>query len=825
MRARRILQLAGVFAALVGLLLARLAQLQVSEHEDWQREAWRSRLSGTRIPYRRGSLLDRRGEVLAEDRKAYDLAWRYRDFRRGHPAAQLLEACALLGVPLDGLAESFARAESYAAYWLACRPQDLAALPAREREDLGFYLRRLAGVRAEESEAFRRWSGVREGPPLGDAFSWAAERHGESLRRARADWARLAAALGENGDALLRRLEGERRELEGHARFRALRKAAARASGLDVRGMLNVIQPAGDAAAPPQLLALARRWSWTGDPLALERLLREREPESGVAATLALVARAAPEDAAGLVRSERFAVHADRELTLRRDLAFTVVDLLVQEAAGFPGFSVREVARRVYPAAVSPQLVGAVGVPDEAQLRLLAEQRDEYGELARVFERNPDQEARYRALQRLLAAEAYYPGELTGKKGAELAFEPRLRGRSGELRVLRGAEEDARPAEVEFMPASEGESIRLALDAAWQRAAEDAIREAYAEVAAMDGLPPDLRSALRAPRCGFALLDLRDGGTPVLATLPTYTAEEFRAEYGRLLADPARPLRHRALGEGYAGATTPYPGSTFKPLVAAAALACDPGAARRRVVCDGTWRPRQGLAAGQRPLDCDERRAHGEVDMEEALMRSCNVYFYTLAEELGYPALHDFAAALGFGASTGLEVGREGKLLWSAESVRDPFTLARTGIGQVTVEAPPLQMARLYGWLATGTLWRPSLEAGGGAPLPDAPALAPAARALIVKALRRVVEDPRGTAHDPRWPLWEFRVAGKTGTAQSGAGAPVHAWFTGWFPHDRPRWAFAILCENAGVHGGDLAAVVLYRFLQRCGGELLEERP
>ena len=826
MRARRVGILAAVFATLVVALFARLVQLQAFEHEEWQREAWRARLSGGEIPYRRGQIHDRTGRVFAEDRSSYDLTWQYRDFRRGHPAAQLHEACALLGVPTGGLNAAFARAEQLAATWLACRPQELAALPAREREDLSFYLRRLCGVRAAESEAFTRWSGAREGEALGTEFPWAAERHLEALRRARADWRRLARTLGEDEVLLMERLDQQRLALQAEAEFRALRQAAARASELDVGGVVAALRgDEGAVSGAPLIRLLHARWQPPLEAAALARLLLAREPESAVLPVLAAVAHSAPADLAGLLRAQRFALHANRSLVLRRELEFHAVDLLVQEASVYPGFAVREVPRREYPEGGAPHLVGMVRVPRQEELDDWTEQREEYRELARVFERSAEQEARYRALREVLASEAPRHDELIGSFGAEAAFDARLRGEYGVLRVLRGAEEDAQPLEVEFVAAQDGEDVRLTLDARWNRLAEDALARAYAEIlAAPDpAWSAEILAALREPRCAFALLDLRDGATPVLPTPPTSRAGAYRNGYTKLRDDEAGPLRQRALGGHYRAHETPYPGSTYKPLIAAAALMRDPQAGQKRIVCHGAWRPRRGLPAGLSELACDDRRAHGEVNMEEALMRSCNVYFYTLAEELGYEPMHALALDLGFGAPSGLEVGPSGHFLMPPEDARHIYTVARTGIGQVSVAASPLQMARLYGWLATGDLWRPHLLREAPSALLAAPQLAVGGRALIAQGLRRVVEDPRGTAHDARWPLEKFHVAGKTGTAQSAGGAPVHAWFTGWFPHEHPRYAFAVLCENAGVHGGDLAAVALYRFLETAWEELMQE--
>lgn len=848
MRSRRIAQIAIVGALMVALMIGRLVQLQVAQGAHWTEEALRSRTAAHDIAYRRGRILDRRGIVLAEDHVNYDLLWQYREFRRDHVAGQVLETLALLGSDAGGLDAAFAHAEALAPIWLAVRPRHLAALDPREREDLAFYLKRLGGLDAAERADFAVWAAGGADQGFGARFPAAEQRHAAALERARADWMRLEATLSARPGALLPELELERQQIEAAVQRRVLKLAAARALGLEAADLAGALRGEGPAGAPARLAPsdLLARWGLSGGGAGgigsqeLARLILDGEPAAAILPTLQAVERAAPADVAGLRRIVRFDLHRSRTPVLRRGLDFPAVDLLVQEADAFPGFEVKRKPRRAYPAGLAPHLVGGVALPTEEQMRKLRREQEEFRDLARLFERTPEQERRYRALKAVLPEGELPADEPRGAFGAEAAFDLRLRGRYGLLQVLKSLEELGGPRELAFQPARDGEDVRLALDADWMGAAESALRAAYAEARAQPqaSWSDAVRSGLAHPRCGFVLLDLNTGEVPVLATLPTFTPDEYRTAFSALAAAPDRPLTHRALGGNYDAAGVPYPGSTFKPVVAIAALRRDPAAWSHVLECAGSYTPAQ--ARGGRPMDCDEQRVHGMVDMEQALVRSCNVYFYRLAEEIGYAAVHAVAQELGFGAPSGIEIGpgaagvvpgngwnleHRANLLLGLERARDPYGVLRLGIGQVNVTASPLQVARCYGWLATGRLLTPRLGHVTTAEIVPTFPLTPEQRRAMSEALRAVVEDPRGTAHDARWPLAKYRVAGKTGTAQVSARDPVHAWFAGWFPHEAPRWAFAVYCENAGVHGGDLAAVALYRFLEARWDQLVPAGP
>ena len=152
------------------------------------------------------------------------------------------------------------------------------------------------------------------------------------------------------------------------------------------------------------------------------------------------------------------------------------------------------------------------------------------------------------------------------------------------------------------------------------------------------------------------------------------------------------------------------------------------------------------------------------------------------------------------------------------QDAASPLAPLHLAIGQGYVTASPLQMTRFFGWLATGKLATPRLvlEGACGAPaLPETERfqLPAPLRKKLMDALRSVVDEQGGTAWDPETSLISHRVSGKTGTAQVGGGKN-HAWFAGYFPWDQPRYAFTVFCENVDIHGGELATLVLDRFLQ-----------
>jgi cell division protein FtsI/penicillin-binding protein 2 len=236
------------------------------------------------------------------------------------------------------------------------------------------------------------------------------------------------------------------------------------------------------------------------------------------------------------------------------------------------------------------------------------------------------------------------------------------------------------------------------------------------------------------------------------------------------------------------------PGSTFKLLTAAAALRRDVNASRQTFTCSRLSDGRVGatVPGWGRPVRDDvlDTHPHGTLDMEHALVTSCNAYFAQLAARLGPEALLDAAGRADVSLAKGNSVSR----------IRD--TLPQIGYGQADVLATPLRMARVVAAIAADGRIR-DVRLDRGDPLPAASDLMPPAAArLLAGYMREAVMD--GTGRSLRG--HSVAIAGKTGTAEL-TGAPSHAWFTGFAPYGRAtkRIAFAVIVENAG-YGGTAAA-------------------
>jgi cell division protein FtsI/penicillin-binding protein 2 len=867
MRKRRVQHLVLVLAVVQAILAARMIQLQVIEHETWAERARRSRLEKRTIPAERGRIFDAEGIVLAEDRRSFDLMLEYRAFRRGQPIAQLFELCLLLGEPCVGLQAAAQDSERLVERALAWQPAQFFGLGSRGLGDALYYLRRLAGFsrsRANELEQWARDSSL----PFGQAFPEAGPAMRLGLAASRDRLRDLEHLLGlDLQDPLLERLELERQGLERRIRQQAVRTAAAEALGWkswEVKARLAADRAPAGAAEERYwrvermfaLQDLARRWRWKRSEDELAALVAPPGEDTPTAeqlgVLLAQIEAYAKEDVAGLRRELVARVHRDRVARLVRGVDFDIVDRIGQDPEGFAGLQVELAADRLYPSDYVPQLIGNVRMTNDEDIDRYHEQRRVLQELAGKMVRTPEEEESYRALRRDFLRNTMRPGDVRGLDGLEAAFEEVLRGERGYLRELAGGEDEGRPRELEFVAPRAGKDLRISLSVRLTVLAEEAIHQAYA-IARESHSEASLETQdrLRQPRVGFAIIDLRDGTVPVLATVPSYTRDEVRTEYALLVADKQNAVfRHRALGGNAEGWQVPYPGSTFKPLIALLALEHDAAAWNREIYCGNSWLP-PGQQASERlkPLRCLNHSAR-TLNMHEAIKVSCNTYFYTLAYELGWQSIWKHARELGFGAPTGIEVveserflldedDREGEyddgvrfrpvgpnasletganFLATRHRGYNGFTLPHFGIGQVSIHASPLQMARFYGWIASGDLLTPRLvlESGGGAPAlpePHQVHLDPGIQRQVMGALRAVTEDPSGTAFDERYRLDLFQVAGKTGTAQPSNRHATHAWFAGYFPWDEPRWAFAVLCENVQLHGGEIANIVVHQFL------------
>ncbi|MBM5811259.1 MAG: penicillin-binding protein 2 [Gammaproteobacteria bacterium] len=419
----------------------------------------------------------------------------------------------------------------------------------------------------------------------------------------------------------------------------------------------------------------------------------------------------------------------------------------------------------------------------------------------------------------------YFGTGVIGKLGVERAWEDELLGRGGFREVLvnaAGRRVEARNGDAlplrSRMPES-GHDLVLTLDIELQRVAE---------------------AALAGRRGAVVALEPATGDVLVLASTPSFDPNGFarglsRRDYLALTEDPNLPLFNRALRGTYP------PGSTIKPLMALAGLEYAVIEPEERVWCRGHY----SLPGSRHQFRDWRREGHGSVDMRDAVMQSCDVYFYRLAHALGIERVHEAMRRMGFGAPTGIDIGGERSGImpspqWKKETFSQPEQqvwfpgeTVIVGIGQGYWTATPLQLAHATALLALrGRHFRPRLVRGvidpvTGAtreippqPLPAVELRDHAHWEVIVEAMVAVTTGPRGTAVRAARGA-AYTIAGKTGTAQVFSVAQSerynaaqlderlrdHALFVAFAPAGAPRIVVAVVVENGG-HGSSAAAPV-----------------
>lgn len=324
------------------------------------------------------------------------------------------------------------------------------------------------------------------------------------------------------------------------------------------------------------------------------------------------------------------------------------------------------------------------------------------------------------------------------------------------------------------------------------------------------------------------VLDPRSGDLLTMTSSPAFELDQLagpleREAWLRLVKDPHHPLLNRAIQSQYA------PGSVFKLVVAAAAL-------QEGVITPfDRFRCAPSFQLGQWTFRNWEDKDRGDLDLYQALVRSCNTFFYQLGLKVGIEAIARYAREFGLGLATeiplaGEKVGLIPTPAWKRRQSGGrwhPGDTLNVSIGQGQVLVTPLQIARMMSAIANGgILWRPRLvqrvESLDGRLLHAEPSrvggtldLSPAVFTFLRRSLWGVVNDG-GTGAAAR--LARVAVAGKTGTAQTIRGSHAakgqdHAWFAAFAPADDPTVVVVVLVERGG-RGGQTAAPIARKILE-----------
>jgi len=475
----------------------------------------------------------------------------------------------------------------------------------------------------------------------------------------------------------------------------------------------------------------------------------------------------------------------------RDDLTFAEFSRIAEHNLGLPGVTVAERASRVYPLkAVACHILGYVRLPDDQ--RASVEERKGWD---------------------------YYVPDDFGGAGVEKSFDKYLRGKPG-VRVMQRDQRGRPVGEVyeEYQEPRKGNDVNLTLDVRMQIIADKALR---------DG---------KVGRGAVVVIEPSSGEILAMVSVPSFDPNKFvpsiqQADWDELLQNRTIPLLNRAV-RGHA------PGSTFKiPISFSGCLA---GIQMKRFNCSGS------VTYGNTSMQCWIQRqsggAHGSLNISDAIMKSCNCFFYQYANDAGIDNITAVGKILGVGQRTGVELEDEDPGIlpnpqWLAanrptERWSNGYT-ANTSIGQGMVLASPLQMASVTATVANGgKAWSPHLLKrvmdGGEVVLDNPPSLRedltkrvkPDEIEVIRKGMWKVVNDSGGTGKGAR--ITGIEVAGKTGTAQNwrlnekrSKVEDNHTWFISFAPYQDPKFAVCVLVQN-GKSGGSCAAPVARRVLEQC---------
>ncbi len=397
----------------------------------------------------------------------------------------------------------------------------------------------------------------------------------------------------------------------------------------------------------------------------------------------------------------------------------------------------------------------------------------------------------------------YRRGDMVGQSGLERILDEYLRGRDGGEQI----EVDAMGHPIRVIQQTEpqpGAQVVTTIDRRVQEAAERAMEGHAGAVVVMD------------PRSGDVL---------AMVSTPAFDIDRFTGAidhdaWTHLIQDPDHPLLNRTIQTQYP------PGSVFKIIVTAAGLQEGSLTPADHVHCSGEFH------LGNWTWKDWKKGGHGNIDLHQAIVHSCDVFFYQAGLRVGPTMIARYAHMFGLGDATGIDlsgekrglipqpkprIGRRGPVWHTGDTVN-------MAIGQGQVLVTPMQVARMMSVVANGgVLWKPRLvqrvERPDRGVVWNDPGkvmghveLSPVVWAFMRHALWSVVNQG-GTGGTARVPGLD--IAGKTGTAQliAKSKGQDHAWFAAFAPVNDPEAVVVVLVERGG-HGGEIAAPIAKKIFE-----------
>lgn len=398
-----------------------------------------------------------------------------------------------------------------------------------------------------------------------------------------------------------------------------------------------------------------------------------------------------------------------------------------------------------------------------------------------------------------------------GKAGIEKLFEKELRGKGGSLKLEVNAYGRIMK-EIERIEGVAGEPLYLTIDSRLQQKAFEAFGE----------------------QSGAAVvLDVNTGEVLAFVSAPSYNPNAMSEglsskDWKALLNNERNPLSNKAIAGQYS------PGSTFKTIVALAALESGIIKPETRFFCTGQ------MFLGNHAFHCWRRHGHGHLNIVEALMHSCDIFFYETAQRIGIERIAEMSRRFGLGQKTniGLENEKSGLIpdkAWKLKRFGEPWQQGETvisGIGQGYILTTPLQLATMVARIANGGYEvKPTFTKVTDKSAIKKINISTEYINAVKQGMYDVVNVPGGTAYRSHFNINGQEMAGKTGSTQVRRITMKerqtrilrqdelpwkyrdHALFIAFAPYDNPRYGVAVLVEHGGG-GSSVAAPIAGKILQ-----------
>ena len=405
-----------------------------------------------------------------------------------------------------------------------------------------------------------------------------------------------------------------------------------------------------------------------------------------------------------------------------------------------------------------------------------------------------------------LRENGYNVGAVIGKKGIERVYDQVLRGEDGGVQI----EVDAGGVQrrtLAYKQPIQGQTLQLSIDWKVQELAENMLGDQIGSIVVTN------------PQTGEIL---------ALVSHPNFDPNEFVSgisfkDWNKLLKDKNHPLENRAIQGQYP------PGSIFKPITALAALEEGVIDFKKVFLCKGIFWYKTT------PYRCWRTSGHGWVNLERAIIESCDIFFYQLSLLVKVDKISDMAKEMGLGSKSKVDLDSEAAGLvpspeWKESTQHVPWFPGNTiqmSFGQGYLLTTPLQMLDVTsGWAMNGKIYKPHLlyrlvdQNTGRTVFEKQPEILKEAQLdqksldFIKATMEKVISADTGTGKRAR--IKGVRVAGKTGSAENPHGAD-HAWFTAYAPAEDPKVAVIVMVENGG-EGGVVSAPIAKRVMEQTLG-------